>query len=179
MKITYTGRQVELTPGQVRKIEAQFAKLSKLLDGKEQQEAHVTLSFERGRHNAEVTVQYHDHPLVGLANGPDIFTSLNAAMKKMETQAIKVKDKWRESKRGPGGKAVETAAAPAVGEVSSESARQVFRVNHTRGRKPMTVDEAVIEMDGNRDYLVYRDADTGGLSVLLRRRDGHFDLVEG
>jgi putative sigma-54 modulation protein len=42
----------------------------------------------------------------------------------------------------------------------------------------MTVDEAVIEMDGSRDYLVYRDANTGGLSVLLRRRDGHFDLVE-
>ena len=29
------------------------------------------------------------------------------------------------------------------------------------------------------DYLVYRDAETDRVSVLLRRRDGHFDLVEG
>ena len=43
----------------------------------------------------------------------------------------------------------------------------------------MTVEEAVLEMDKSRDYLVYRDAQTDKVSVLLRRRDGHFDLVEG
>ena len=34
MKITYTGRQVELNPAQLKKLEAQFAKIGKLLDGK-------------------------------------------------------------------------------------------------------------------------------------------------
>ena len=34
MKITYTGRQVELAPAQLKKIEAQFAKVGKLLDGR-------------------------------------------------------------------------------------------------------------------------------------------------
>ncbi|MSV29301.1 MAG: ribosome-associated translation inhibitor RaiA [Bryobacterales bacterium] len=178
MKITYTGRQVELTPAQVKKIEVQFAKLSKLLDGKEQQEAHVTLSLERGRHTAEVTTHYHDHPLVGIATEANMFASLHAAMKKLETQAIKVKGKWRESKRGSGAKAAALPPAAAVAEDLDDASRRVFRVDHTLGRKPMTVDEAVIEMDRSRDYLVYRDANTGGLSVLLRRRDGHFDLVE-
>jgi putative sigma-54 modulation protein len=42
----------------------------------------------------------------------------------------------------------------------------------------MTLDEALLEMDARRDYLVYRDAETGRVSVLVRRRDGHFDLVE-
>jgi hypothetical protein len=46
----------------------------------------------------------------------------------------------------------------------------------------MTLDEALLEMEQNRDYLVYRDADREaqreGLSVLVRRRDGHFDLIE-
>ena len=42
----------------------------------------------------------------------------------------------------------------------------------------MTLDEALIEIEKGRDYLVYRDAETDRLSVLLRRRDGHFDLVE-
>ena len=46
-------------------------------------------------------------------------------------------------------------------------------------RKPMTVEEAVMEMDKTKDYLVYWDAQTDRVSVLLRRRDGHFDLVEG
>ena len=44
---------------------------------------------------------------------------------------------------------------------------------------PMTLDEALIEMEKDRDYLVYRDAETDRVVVLMRRRDGHFDLVEG
>ena len=34
MKITYTGRQVELAPAQLKKIEARAAKVGKLLDGR-------------------------------------------------------------------------------------------------------------------------------------------------
>jgi hypothetical protein len=44
------------------------------------------------------------------------------------------------------------------------------------------VDEAGMEIDASRngkpDYLVFRDAETDRLSVLLRRRDGNFDLIE-
>jgi len=43
----------------------------------------------------------------------------------------------------------------------------------------MTLDEAVLEMDRKRDYLVYRDAETDRISVLVRRKDGDFDLIEG
>ncbi len=42
----------------------------------------------------------------------------------------------------------------------------------------MTLDEALLEMEKDRDYLVYQDADSDRLAVLVRRRDGHFDLVE-
>jgi putative sigma-54 modulation protein len=42
----------------------------------------------------------------------------------------------------------------------------------------MTLEEALLEMDPGRDYLVYRDAETDRVTVLLRRRDGNFDLVE-
>ena len=53
------------------------------------------------------------------------------------------------------------------------------RVNHRDRRKPMTLDEALLEMEQDQDYLVYRDADKERVSVLVRRRDGHFDLIEG
>jgi hypothetical protein len=33
-------------------------------------------------------------------------------------------------------------------------------------------------MNRGRDYIVYRDAGTDRVNVLVRRRDGHFDLVE-
>ena len=58
------------------------------------------------------------------------------------------------------------------------SRRQVFRVNHSQGSKPMTLEEAMLEMEASQDYLVYRDAQTDRVTVLMRRSDGHFDLIE-
>ena len=64
-------------------------------------------------------------------------------------------------------------------EADGAPGRQVYRVKPAQKRKPMTVEEAMLEMDKTREYLVYRDAQTDRVNVLLRRRDGHFDLVEG
>ena len=42
----------------------------------------------------------------------------------------------------------------------------------------MTVEEAMLEMEASQDYMVYRDAETSRVAVLVRRRDGNFDLIE-
>ncbi len=180
MKITYTGRQVELAPAQLKKLEARFAKVGKLLDGRKECEAHVILSLERHLHHAEATINYHHHQLVGIGSNSDLFTAIHSAIEKLEKQAVKMRTKWRDTKRTPrkSGEEEEPAAV-AEPESDGEAGTRVYRVNHHQKRKPMTLDEALLEMDKNRDYLVYRDAATDRVSVLVRRRDGNFDLVEG
>jgi hypothetical protein len=43
----------------------------------------------------------------------------------------------------------------------------------------MTVEEAIIQLEeGASDQVTFRDAEGGGLRVLLRRRDGDLELVE-
>jgi putative sigma-54 modulation protein len=102
MKITYTGRQVDLSPVQSQKLTAEFEKVGKLLDnGKGQAEAHVILSHERYQNNVEITVPYHNHELIGQGSDPDLFSAIHAAVGKLEKQAIRVRAKWRESKRVP------------------------------------------------------------------------------
>jgi putative sigma-54 modulation protein len=177
VRITYTGRKVELAPAQWKRIEAQAAKLGKVLDGKEEQQAHVVVAFERGRHTAEITVNFHNHPLVAEGSNPDIFTALHSAIGKMEKQAIKVVAKWRDNKRTPRQQAAEPAA-PAEPAGGQNGSKRIYRVDNHQRHKPMTVDEAILEMEKDRDYLVYRDAGNDRLSVLMRRRDGHFDLIE-
>ncbi len=179
MKITYTGRQVELKPAQFKKLEAQFAKIGKLLDGKHQGDAHVVLSLERHLHHAEVNVNYHNHALVGLGSDVDLFTAIHSASEKLEKQLLKTRAKWRDSKRTPHkGEAEEAPVAASEPEPQAEAERQIFRVNHHERRKPMTVEEAILEMEKNLPYLVYRNAETDRVNVLVRRVDGHFDLVE-
>lgn len=181
MKITYTGRQVELVPAQLKKLEARFSKIGKLLDGKKECEAHVILSVVRHLHHSEVTINYYGHQLVGLGSDGDLFTSIHSAAEKLEKQVVKARTKWRDSKRSPHKEASEAeteAPATAEAEAEPEPARHVYRVNHHQRRKPMTLEEAVLDMDKNRPYLVYRDAETDRVNVLIRRTDGNFDLVE-
>jgi putative sigma-54 modulation protein len=183
MKITYTGRQVELKPAELKKLEARFAKIGKLLDGRREVEAHVILSIERHLHQAEATVNYYGHQLAGEGSSTDLFMAIHSAAEKLEKQAVKARTKWSDNRRTPRKSASEAeieAPAPEV-EVEAEEEttpeRRVFHVGHHKKRKPMTLEEALLEME-TRDYVVYLDAETDGVNVLVRRRDGHFDLIE-
>jgi putative sigma-54 modulation protein len=200
MKVTYKGMPHALLPKVQQKLDSKFAKIAKLLDGKGEREAHVIVTQERRMCCAEITLQFHDHKLVGNASDADLFTALSKALEKLDAQAVKQRAKWRTTHRrnGPGvsraGAGEDTnevrrpdvpAKAPAAAGASrarEADGKRVFHVNGVGRRKPMTLDEALLEMDKNRDYLVYRDADRDGegqgLSVLVRRRDGHFDLIE-
>lgn len=186
MKVTYKGKAGALTPAETNKIQVKFAKIAKLLDGRSgEREAHVILSQERHLTHAEITVRYQDHDLVGVGSAGDTFLAMGEALEKLEKRALKLRERVRDSHRGP--KQEKTAAegeeeqggAVAAPEAGSEPAEapQVFRVDHHERRKPMTLEEALLEIE-DRDYVVYRDAETSRVSVLVRRRDGDFDLIE-
>ena len=45
-------------------------------------------------------------------------------------------------------------------------------------KKPMTVDEAVLVSQRKKvNYVAFRDADTDGISIVIQRPDGSFDVV--
>lgn len=206
MNVSYKGIEKALAPKLQGKLDAKFAKLSRLLEQRGPREARVVVASERGRQKAEVTMQFYGHPLVGVASDSDLFTALWDALEKLEAQAVKQCAKWREKQRRPeaapetapvkgatakasgprnkGGQKREDKQEELVGVVSGsgdkfrQSAVRVFRANHHNEHKPMTLDEALLEMDQDRDYVVYRDTGRKGVSVLVRRRDGHFDLIE-
>jgi ribosomal subunit interface protein len=102
MKVTYTGRHTDLSPAQAQNLQLEFEKVGKLLDnGRGEAQAHVVLSHERHLNIAEVRVPYYNHELVGQASDTELFTAIHAAVGKLESQAIRVKAKWRDGKRGP------------------------------------------------------------------------------
>ena len=186
MIIHYTGKQGVFTPVQQRKMESRFDKLGRLLDrrGGQDKEAHVILTVERHLNHAEVTIRFGDHPLVGLASDVEQYAALTAALDKLEKQVLKLRTKWRDTKRTPKRGAREEEGPESTGPVAAEIAAEegnvvkVFHIDHHATRKPMTVEEALIAIGEDRDYYIYRDAESSHVHVLLRRRDGHFNLVE-
>jgi len=200
MKVTYTGIHQALPPRIQAKLDAKFAKLAKLLDGRGEREAHVIVTQSRHLYRAEVTLPFYDHQLVSVGSDVDLPTALLATLDTLEKQAVKQRSKWRDKGRRQDGPQMQDVEAPAKGKAKpaavktapakapsakavppkpdGDPGKRVFRVNRRGGRKPITLDEAVMEMDKDRDYLVYHDAERYGVSVLVRRRDGHFDLIE-
>lgn len=182
MKITFTGRQQKLTPDQERKLATRFAKLSKMIERRGEKDAQIVLSAERHLQNAEVRVNYYDHPLVGLGAATDQFTAMIDAVEKLEKQVVKLRTKWRDTKR-TGEAKKELPAERAAAKVKAkgkakEPQKKVVRPAAKPNGKPMTAAEAILTMDDEQDYLVFSDAETQKKSVLVRRRDGRIEVVE-
>jgi putative sigma-54 modulation protein len=195
MKITFTGKQDKLNASQERKLALVFARLSQLLERRGERGAQVILSTERHLQHAEVRLNFYDNMLVGAGAAADQFTAIMDAAEKVEKQAIKTRGKWRETKRATPTRQPRGMAAPEIAEASasvkassskakkaakkgSSKPSKVVKANTQSNGKPMTVDEALMAMEDDRDYLVYRDTGTDKVNVLIRRKDGKIDLVE-
>jgi putative sigma-54 modulation protein len=190
MKVSYKGIKDEIPAKLQQKLDAKFAKLSKIVDGRGEKQAHVVVTSERHLHKAEITLHSHNHQLVGIASDSDVFTAMCAAVDRIEKQAAKQGARWRDTTRRSEPMKTATAKAEAPAAVFKKAARKaapaaasvpvqrVFRPDqHERG-KPITLEEALLEMEDGRDYVAYRDADKQMVSILIRRRDGHYDLIE-
>ena len=91
MKLTVTGRNIEITDG-IRnhlndKIDKTIADLGEAAD------VHVALSVEKHRHFAEVTVKTKGFTLHSQDETEDLYTSIDKALEKMEKQIRKNKEK--------------------------------------------------------------------------------------
>jgi putative sigma-54 modulation protein len=185
MNIIYTGKQTDFPPQYREKLEGKLHKISKMIERKGEKEAHIIHRQERFLHVVEITINMFDHRIVCCGEDSELLPAVNIALEKLDKQVVKLREKWRDTKRHapPESEAAGEEPASAPEQTSKPQGKKIYRVDHRLdGRKPMTLDEAIMEMDGTRngqpDYLVFRDADSDQLAVLLRRRDGNFDLIE-
>lgn len=186
MKLIYSGKTKDFTPELEEKIAVKLTKLSRLAETRGEREIHLIHKSERHLHRIEITMNFYDHALIGEGSDPDVAASACQAIEKLEKQLLKLRERWRDTHRDA--KEVrqtkENWETPESGNaaVNGTGANgvikpKVFRVNYSEDRKPMTLDEAMLEIDGT-DYVVFRNSERNCLSVLLKRRDGHFDLIE-
>ncbi len=191
MRLIVSGKTKDFTPALEEKVASKIAKLSKFVERRGEREAHVSHQIERHLHKVQVTVNFYDHALVGEGADTDLETALCQAVEKLEKQIVNLRSRWRDTHRdarvvretkengGEIGLEEVEEAAPVKTRVNGRVGKpKVFRVNYQEDRKPMTLEEALLEMENEQDYVVFRDANRDCLSVLVRRTDGNYDLIE-
>ena len=178
MHIEYTGRHMDVTPGIRTHVEEHFRKLDHIFDGHSTVSAHVVIEVNKNRHIGEVIVHWREYTLTASDTNADMYQALTRAIDKIEKQAVKLMKKKIERKKGapslsalaPDQAAVETTPPPRTGRIVNARRYTV---------KPMTPEEAALQLQDEQDhFLVFRDADTQRVSVLYKRKDGNFGLIQ-
>lgn len=165
---------MEITPPLRQLIDRRLARLGRLLNDNALS-ALVVLTKEKYRHRTEIVLHARgDHTLRGLGEGNAWPLSLRQAAERIEQQAQTLKGKWSGRKRE--GAPAREVPAPAP---EPQSARRVVRATRY-AVKPMSVEDAALRVDGGDEaFVVFRNSDNDdAVSILYRRKDGNFGLIE-
>ena len=181
MKITITGRHVEVTPSLRDFAEKKISKLGEF--STQLTDVHAILGVEKYRHTAEIEFKVAGRKLTAKKTTKDMYASIEEAVQALRLQAGKLKDKLRtqSSRRHrtkPGSirdmvAEIRLEPSPAV-----SSGRKVVRVKGF-ARIPMTLEQALVEIeDSGRDVIAFPNPSTREINVLYRRPDGRLALLE-
>jgi putative sigma-54 modulation protein len=105
MRIHVTVRHCELDPEDRLFTEQRLEKLGRFV--RDIQEAHVTVTAEKYRHTAEITLRLRGQEIVGREQANGARTAVDRAADRLEEQIRRLKDKRLERRRGDRARAVD------------------------------------------------------------------------
>ena len=176
MSVDITGRHIEVTEPLRKFATDRLERLRGIID--EVLEAHFILTVEKHqRHLAEVNIKTRRDFYHGEEVSTDMYTSIAAVLDKVEKQILKHKERNVTRKRRGNG-IVTAASVIEVEEILGERLPRIIR-SHEVAAKPMSVDDAAMEIgDSEREFLVFRNAETERLNVVYKRKDGNIGWIE-
>jgi len=176
MKIDFTGRNFTVSPAIKKHITEQLRKIDTVLH--EANRAHVILSVEKHhRHVAEIVVHWNDRALTSKADTTDMYIASTQAIEKIRTQAVKLKGRIIDRKQTAKSTS-KVAPSPEPPVKPDTPAPRIIR-SRKHPVKPMTAEEAsLILAEVNDPFVVFQNIDNGRVSIIFKRKDGNFGLVE-
>ncbi len=176
MLVSITFRNAEGETWQREYVDEKLKKLNKYLDNPS--DAHVVLSVEKFRNVAEINLSANGLSVNASEEAKDMTLAIDNAIEKIERQLKKHKEKIRGHKSNNSRE--EGTSMPRFGSDETDDAPEAVIAEHRKiVLNPMTVDDAVMSMETSKSrFIVYRDSFTGKVSVMYRREDGKYALLE-
>lgn len=190
MRVQVKGKSSEVSPGLESYAEKRLQKLEKYF--RKIQYAEVTTSAQKSWNTVEVLVEGDGIFLRAEERRQDLYEAVDFVSKKLEEQVRRFKgkliDRPRDNHRTPPPGMIE-------GELAEEVDEEAEEVEETAGApapetpqivrqkrfpmKPMSPEEAALQMELlNHSFFVFQNARTDQVSVIYRRNDGNYGLIE-
>ncbi len=176
MKITMTGKQIELTSALKDRITERFSKLDRYFH--KETEASVTLSVQREKQVVEATV-YSSNLMVRVEEATDdMYVSIDNAVDILERQLRKHKTRIEKKLKKDTFDAATLEQIPFGEAVEEETEFKIVRTKRF-ATKPMSPEEAILQMNllGHQFYI-FNNADTGETNLVYKRKNGDYGLIE-
>ncbi|MCL2627674.1 MAG: ribosome-associated translation inhibitor RaiA [Oscillospiraceae bacterium] len=179
MKFKFTDKKIKGTDELHEYAEKKIGKLDRFF--KNESQASVTFSTERGRYIAEVTINNDGTYFRVTGATHDIFASVDSAVAAIERQIRKNKTRLgKKIRTGSLDKAKTPVIAQDMAEDEDESAE--FKIVRTKmfPVKPMTPEEAVLQMNLlDHEFFVFKNQNSkDNFSIVYKRKQGDYGLIE-
>ena len=172
MRITISGKNIEVTQGLKEAIYDKLEKLDKYFTP--ETEAIVTLSVEKNRQKIEVTVPIKGSVIRAEEVSDDMYVSIDLVQGIIERQMRKHKTRLANRYRSGG------HFQPAYLDMEVEEPEEV-RIVRTKkfAIKPMDPEEACLEMElSGHSFFVFRNSETDDVNVVYKRKGNTYGLIE-
>lgn len=173
MRITITGRNIELTDGIKEAVEEKLSKLDKYFTP--ETDVNVTLSVEKDRQKIEVTIPTKGHIIRSEQVSNDMYVSIDLVEEVIERQLKKYRTKLVSKKTS-----VEHNFQPEFVDYDDDDDEDIKIVRSKKfGMKPMYPEDACIQMElTGHDFFVFRNAETDEVNVVYKRKGNTYGLIE-
>lgn len=175
------GENIEVTEAIRNYVEKKVGKLERYFSDIPEATAHVNLKvYTEKTAKVEVTIPLPYLVLRAEETSPDLYASVDLVVDKLERQIRKYKTKINRKSRETAMPNIDHSTIFKDENGADEVGNDLEIVRTKRlSLKPMDSEEAVLQMNMlGHNFFIFEDAETNGISIVYRRRDGKYGLIE-
>ena len=175
MKVSIRGKNITVTKGIQDKVEKQLSKLDKYFIMSDNIEAKVLVRTYTFGQKIEVTIPTEYVLLRAEVVSDDLYNAVDLVIDKLEGQIRKYKTRLsRKSKNNKLAFNIQT-----LGDIAGDDEEDVIVKTKSINPKPMDMEEAIMQMELiGHSFFVYLDTESNAVSVIYKRNDGGYGLLE-
>ena len=175
MKISIRGDKVTVTKSMKEYITEKLGKLDKYFESPKATDCKVLIKVKNQDQCIEVTVPTSKFTLRAEERHPDLYAATDLVVDKLEGQIRKNKNRLGKKYRDV--PKFEMSFDFEVPEDEEEEVPKIIKRKEME-MKPMDEEEAMLQIELlNHDFFVFKNIDEDCVSVLYKRKDGKFGII--
>ena len=175
MKKNIRGDKLVVTDSIKSYIEEKIDKLTKYFDNDEI-EAKIVIKVANNKEIIEVTIPTNKYTLRAEERNEDLYAAIDLVVDKLERQIRKNKTKLNDRYKKESFMDFNFDFIEEFEQDKDEE--EVIVKRKTIDIKPMDEEEAILQMELlNHDFFVFKNIDEDCISVLYKRKDGKFGII--